>query len=499
MLRLEDGSFYGFEGCNVTSGSCEGSCTHVWNYAYALPFLFPALERSMRDLDYRYNLHPDGRMGFRLQLPLGRPAQDWHAAVDGQFGNVVKVYRDWKMSGDDAWLRSHWEAVKRSIAYAWSPTNPDRWDPERTGVLWGRQHHTLDTELFGPNAYLTGFYLAALKAAGDIAGHLGEPRAAAEYRALFARGRAWVERHLFNGAYYQQQLDLHDRAILAPYRAADGRFGSVDAMYWDEEHGELKHQIAAGCHVDQVVAQWHANLCGLGDIFDPDHVRAALRSIHAHNYKRSMRDVFNPCRVFALDDEAGVVICAWPEGARKPAVPLTYAEETMTGFEYAVAAHMIGEGLVEEGLEIVAAVRDRYDGTRRNPWNEFECGSNYARSMASYALLPALSGFEFDLTRGHIGFSPVAGAEPFRCMWSLDSAWGTYDRRGNHVALRVEGGTLVLRSYTDSMLDNISSVRADGADGADGIPVRREGTRLLFDDPLHIEAGQELRIYGFPS
>ena len=137
-LRLEDGTFYGFEGCHPGAGCCEGSCTHVWNYAYALPFLFPALERSMRDADFNFNMGEDGGMGFRLQLPVGREKSAFRPCADGQFGGILKVYRDWKISGDTEWLKGHWNAVKANIAYAWSAHNPDRWDADRDGVLEGR-------------------------------------------------------------------------------------------------------------------------------------------------------------------------------------------------------------------------------------------------------------------------------------------------------------------------------------------------------------------------
>ena len=174
VLRLQDGTFYGFEGCDVTVGSCEGSCTHVWNYQQALPFLFPQLERGMRSADFAHNQDPrTGGMSFRLALPLGIGRFDIRACADGQFGNVMKAYRDWKASGDDAWLRISWPSIQRAIEFAWHPHNPDRWDPERTGVLWGRQHHTLDMELFGPNSWLTGFYLGALLAGARMAEHLG--------------------------------------------------------------------------------------------------------------------------------------------------------------------------------------------------------------------------------------------------------------------------------------------------------------------------------------
>ena len=142
VLRLQDGTFYGFEGCHPDEMCCEGSCTHVWNYAYALPFLFPRLERSMREADYRHNLRDDGGMSFRILLPLGRGRSSFRPCADGQFGGIVKVYRDWKISGDTDWIARLWPAVKQSLAFAWSPQNDDRWDRDKAGVLEGRQHHT---------------------------------------------------------------------------------------------------------------------------------------------------------------------------------------------------------------------------------------------------------------------------------------------------------------------------------------------------------------------
>ena len=85
---------------------------------------------------------------------------------------------------------------------------------------------------------------------------------------------------------------------------------------------------------------------------------------------------------------------------------------------------MISEGMTDEGVEIVKAIRDRYDGRKRNPWNEIECGSNYARSMASYSLIPIFSGFRFDMPHRRIGFDPIINMKNFRCIWSLDSCWG---------------------------------------------------------------------------
>ena len=227
VLRLEDGTIYGWEGCDVTAGSCEGSCTHVWNYQQAMPFLFPALERGMRAADFAHNQDPKtGAMAFRLCLPLGMGRLDMRPCADGQFGNVMKAYRDWKISGDDAWLSQHWPAIKMAVEFAWHPENQDQWDPSRSGVLWGRQHHTLDMELFGPNSWLTGFYLGALRAAELMARQLGETATADEYAAIFAKGKSWIDENLFNGSYFVQKVDVSNSKLLAPFEGGPGEFGS---------------------------------------------------------------------------------------------------------------------------------------------------------------------------------------------------------------------------------------------------------------------------------
>jgi len=490
VLRLEDGSLYGFEGCRPNSGCGEGSCMHVWNYAYAPVFLFPKLDRSMWDLHYKYDQREDGRISFRLQLPLGRGQWGFpHAAADGQFGSVIRAYLYWKLTGDDAWLRSNWEAVKKSIEYAWAENNEDRWDRDRDGVLEGRQHHTLDMELFGPNSWLTGFYLATLKAGAEMAEYLGKREEAAEYRGLFEKGREWVDKYLFNGEYYHQLIDLKDKSILEEFKAEDPEILDI---YWDEEHKEIKYQIAEGCGIDQVVAQWHANICGLGEIFDKKQVKKALKSIYKYNFK-SMRDFFNPCRVFCLNDESGVVICEWPEGKYRPVIPVPYAEETMNGFEYAVASHMIQEGLVDEGLEIVKSIRNRYDGEKRNPWNEIECGSNYSRSMASYALLLALSGFEFDSVTNRIGFNPPRITDgKFKCFWSLGTGWGAFEIQPDSVTIYVKYGSLKIRTLN---LPFLSSRRIKEISvGEDRIKFERHNREIKFEKPILIEREQKLKV-----
>lgn len=470
-LRLEDGTFYGFEGCGSTWGCCEGSCTHVWNYQQALPFLFPALERSMRTADYRYNLREeDGRMCFRIGLPLGTSGWGFHAAADGQLGGIMKTYRDWLLCGDDDWLRQLWPRVKKALAYAW-----EQWDADRDGVAEGIQHNTYDRELHGPNPLIMGFYMGALRAAEEMARYLGEDEQANEYRRLFEKGSAAMDQTLFNGEYYVQKYD--------PEKVQTQQFGD-------------------GCLSDQMLGQWIAAICELGHLFDPAHVRSALESVFRFNWRPSLADHANPQRIYAINDEAGLLMCSWPQGNR-PLIPTMYCDEVWTGIEYQVASHLIMEGFVREGLAIVKGARDRHDGLRRNPWDEFECGSHYARAMSSWGLVLALSGYHCRAPVGLLRFDPKLWREDFRAFWSSGSGWGTFSQKLGEgtaeVLLEVLGGAQALRTLRlagDIVDGEAPRAVAQVADQDAACSVQRQGEWLdvQFPEGIGVPAGETLRV-----
>jgi non-lysosomal glucosylceramidase len=455
VLRPEGGELWAWEGQHAHSGSCEGSCTHVWNYQQALPYLFPALERSLRETEWRYNQQPDGGLTFRQRLPLGSGLDIIGPAADGHFGAIIKTFRDWKLSGDTEWLRPFWPSIRHSLEYAWSKDNPDQWDPRQTGVLEGRQHHTLDMELFGPNSWLSSMYVTALAAAAQMADAMDDTVFADHCRDLSARGAVSINGQLFNGEYFQQAISLDDADLLAPFdtgRSAGVLAETVNEAYWSAEHGEVKYQVGSGCLTDQILGQWHADLVGLGGLLDDTKVTSALASVFRHNFRASLADHVNPARVFGFEDEAGLLLCTWPKGGM-PVVPAPYAEEVWTGLEYASASHMILRGLVQEGLAVVEAARDRYDGSRRNPFNEIECGSYYARSLSAWSLVNAWSGLRADLVAGELSFHP-AGSGNQRLIWSAGNAWGDLIIEDGTATLEVRVGTLSIRRLIVSGVDN---------------------------------------------
>ncbi len=489
-LRLPDGTFYGFEGCSDRAGCCEGSCTHVWNYAQALPYLFPALQRSMRDADWEHCLLDDGFVCFRMPLPLGtRGGTGFHPAADGQMGTVIQVYREWLLSGDDEWLRRIWPRTRRALEFAWK-----YWDADRDGIMEGMQHNTYDMEFYGANTMMGSLYLGALRAAEELARHLGETERAAEYRRLFEHGSQQSDATLFNGEYYEQIVNprAHEPwpenlRQLAENHGKDDRFTT-----WP------RWQFGTGCLSDQLLGEWYAQMLGLGHLYQHSHVRKALQSIFRYNWKPDLTDHFCSLRIYAVNEEAGLAIATWPRGER-PGYAFWFADEVWCGIEYQVASHLIYEGFVEEGLAIVKGVRDRHTGERRNPWDEFECGHHYARSMASYALLTALSGFSYSAPERRIGFAPRVQPDDFATFFGVASGWGSYTQRLTagqaQVSLTLVHGTLALETITVAAGPGTTiTARLGGKRLAARLRNHGTGVAVVLDQPVTIEQGQTLKL-----
>jgi uncharacterized protein (DUF608 family) len=491
-LRLTDGTFYGFEGCSDTGGCCEGTCTHVWNYAQALPYLFPSLQRSVREAEWTHSMQDDGFVCFRMPLPLGtKGGTGFHPAADGQMGTIMQVYREWLISGDDEWLRKIWPLARRALAFAWH-----YWDADRDGVMEGMQHNTYDMEFYGPNTMMGSLYLGALRAAEELARRLGEEEEAAEYRELFERGSKWTDGKLFNGEYYEQIVNptAHE-AWPDNLRHLAEQHGKDDVFpNWP------RWQFGTGCLSDQLLGQWYAEMLGLGYLYDRKKVRQALQSIFRYNWRPDLSG--HPCtlRVYAQNEEAGLVIASWPRGER-PGFAFWFADEVWCGIEYQVASHLIYEGFVEEGLAIVKGIRDRHTGERRNPWDEFECGHHYARSLASYSLLLALSGFAYSAPAQSLGFAPRVNRRNFRVFFSVESGWGTFaqrlEKRRAQYCVTIRQGSLPLKTLRVRGAPRRSET-ATAVVGKQRVPVtlERDGPTAVvsFEEPLVLKSGETLRV-----
>ena len=370
VFRVPTGHLLGWEGVNDHSGSCRGSCTHVWNYENAVACLFPDLARSMRDVEFNYAMNPEnGAMEFRVRLPLGtKPGNG--VAADGQMGCIMKVYRDWKICGDDKWLAALWPKVKKALAFAWIPAEQwtwnakwreGGWDVGKSGLMDGEQHNTMDVNYYGPNSQMGFWYLGALRAAEEMAKAMKDDAFAKECREIYEKGTRRIDAELFNGDYYEQHIT--------------------------EGHGELPYQLGKCCLVDQLVGQQMAHLWGLGDLAKKENLRKTCESIMRWNFLPDFSRHFNNMRTYCAGKESGLLMGSWPRGRLK--TPFPYFGEVMTGFEYVAAAEMVFQGMDTDAVKVVKAIRDRHDGLKRNPFNEPECGHNYARSMASWNVLLA--------------------------------------------------------------------------------------------------------------
>ncbi|MEV4810894.1 GH116 family glycosyl-hydrolase [Micromonospora avicenniae] len=425
-FRLEGGRFAAWEGSFDHSGSCEGTCTHVWNYAQAAAFLFPALERDARRTEFLHETRADGRMNFRANSIFGNAPWDFHPAVDGQLGAVIRLYREWRFSGDDTLLTQCWPAAKRAVDYAFQV-----WDSDGDFVLDSQQHNTYDIEFYGVSSLANSMFFAALTAAAAMAAYLADDDTARRYREAARLGAERMDALLFNGEYYEQHIQ------------------DVD---------ERRYQYGTGCLSDQVFGQLLGHLAGLGHVLPADHVRSAIAAVHRHNFRPDLTGQHSVQRTYALNGESGLVLCSWPNGGR-PRIPFVYCDEVWTGVEYQVATHLMLEGLVDEALQIVRGVRDRHDGIRRNPWNEAECGNHYARSLASWGMIVALAGADYDAPARTLTFQPrlrpdqpPAAGDPhatageMRLPFTTGTGWGELRLTSGDAEVELHGGHLDLHS-----------------------------------------------------
>ncbi|MFP4027868.1 MAG: GH116 family glycosyl-hydrolase [Candidatus Brocadiia bacterium] len=482
-FRTADGRFFGFEGCCDGSGCCFGSCTHVWNYEQTTPFLFPSLARSQRETEFQISTDKNGFMCFRTMLPVG--SGEWkNAAADGQMGCLMKLYREWKLSGDTGWLEDLWPKARKALEFCWVENG---WDGDRDGVMEGAQHTTYDSELYGPNPLCQIWYLGALRAGEEMARALGENEFAGELHELFENGSQWTDDNLFNGDYYEQEL----RPSSAENVAAGLRLGWAGI-----DPSEPSNQIGDGCLVDQLLGQYVAHVMGLGYLLDPENVKTAVASIFENNHV-SMTEHECLGRTFALNEEEGLVICCWPKSEDQNQMVHWFFTEFMTGFEYSAGNLMLYEGLFDEGLKVIRDVRDRYDGRKRSPWDEAECGHHYARAMTAWGALLALSGFQYDANDSSIQFLPAMDVDPFRCVWAAGGAWGTFEM--NRKSKKAEFSVLQGEFGIGSLHLPAGAVKKGQAVAGSQKPETEmetvEGrTIVTLTDPITLSAGETLVV-----
>jgi uncharacterized protein (DUF608 family) len=442
VLRQYDGRFWGWEGSNDASGSCAGSCTHVWNYAQALPNLFPSLERSIRETEYHESMDSFGHQNYRAALPIRSAGHNYYLpAADGQLGSIMRVYRDWRISGDGEWLRRLFPKIRLSMDYA-----IETWDPRHTGTLEEPHHNTYDIQFWGPDPMCTSIYLGALEAFIEMSAYLDTEatRNLDFYRGLLAKGKKVMESELFNGQFFFQKIKWTGLRTTDPISYANNA-GYTDDYAFPEAKALLakegpKYQYGNGCLSDGMIGAWEAEVCGLPALLDKAKVLSHLAAVYNYNFKKDLSGFSNPQRPgFAMGHEGGLLLCTWPRGG-EPSLPFVYSNEVWTGVEYEVASHLILMGKVKEGLEMVRTTRSRYDGRVRNPFDEYEAGNWYARAMSSYALIQALTGVRYDAVEKTLYVDSRVG--DFTSFLSTNTGFGNVIYKNGKVTVNVVYGRI---------------------------------------------------------
>jgi non-lysosomal glucosylceramidase len=296
--------------------------------------------------------------------------------------------------------------------------------------------------------FVGGLWLAALRSMQELTARSGFTAEAVHYGRMFQVASASYDELLWNGEYYRQATE-----------------------------GEA-FDFGDGCLADQLLGQWWAHQLDLGYLLPADHVRAALESIVRNNLRDGFSGFAHGYRVFADRDDSGLLVCTWPRGGR-PGVPIRYADEVWTGVEYQVAAHCMFEGMTNHGLRLLHAVQGRYDGSRRNPYNEIECGDHYSRAMAGLSVLEACTGAWYDAWDAHLRLG--RGVERYPLL--AGTGWGEVRSTADTVSFRVLGGTVRI-SKVSLQAGEIEAMHVDAAQVAADVLAK----------PLTIATGSQLTV-----
>ncbi len=466
--RFASGRFWGWEGV----GACPGTCTHVWQYAQAVARLFPELERDLRErVDLGIAFKDDGAVIFRAE-------NERRPAIDGQAAIILRCYREHRMTADDRFLKRNWPNIKKALAFIFAQ------DKNSDGMTDTPMENTLDAVWEGEIAWIVGLCIAAARAGQAMAEEVGDKAFAARCAQYVSMGSKNMEEHLFNGEYFIHRPDsISGRSKLGSYNT---------------------------CHIDQVYGQAWMFQVGLPRILSKEKTLSALNALWKYNFTTDVGPYIKTHlggRPYAVAGEGGMVMNTNPQNEEQPfgdnvTWQMGYFHECMSGFEHQVAAHMMGEGMVEESLVLTRMIHDRYHAARRNPYNEIECSDHYARAMASYGTFITACGFSFHGPKGYMAFVPNFQQPNFKVAFTAAEGWGSYHRerlnQGEHHAVAVRYGSLKLTQLRlqASRLPTETNISATHNGTAIRIQSLFEGKEVLFtfESPLVLRENDSLMI-----
>ncbi|MFF4191987.1 GH116 family glycosyl hydrolase [Nonomuraea sp. NPDC001831] len=468
----------GFFGAREGWGCCPGMPTHVFHYAQSQAWLWPEVGQRWTQ-QWLDNMDSAGKIPMRFDSDAG-------FTLDGQTGVILSAYRTYQTT-DRAWLTANWPKIKSAMEYVVAQA-----DPDRDGVLTGIHNTTLDGGETGDGSWLGSLYLAAVNASAKMAELAGDRTAKAGYDTIYASGRTKQSRRFFNGEYFH------------------------------EVYSPQGHSYGDGVEIDMLLGQWWSTQLGLGDIYPSADITTAAKNLFRHNFKEHFLgyDVSHQFRQYVEETDAGLQMMTWPKNPKPGNSPL-YFDEVMSGFEYSAAALMLQRGLLDEGLRVVKAVSDRYDGRARtehisadscstgdgtgSPFGDDECGKWYGRTLSSWSLLTAMQGFAFDGPAQKVTFAPTWKPEDHRSFFSTGAAWGTFAQKRagltQNDVLTLKYGTATVRTVDLELAaaGTPKHVKAylDGRPVTATATASAEGTRLtvILARPAVLKAGSALRVH----
>jgi non-lysosomal glucosylceramidase len=213
---------------------------------------------------------------------------------------VLQVWRDVLLVPAPLFARETWPAVVQAMDYL------GRFDRDGDGLPEhdGQPDQTYDAwNMLGPSAYSGALWLAALRATIRLGEIVGDTEAVARFSKIHELGSAAFEEKLWTGRCYRYD--------------ASGQESSESVM------------------ADQLAGQWYADATGLGDLVAPERVLTSLRT------------VFDANVLGFGGGDMGAVNGTNPDGSIDESSD--QSAESWIGTTYALAAFMIGRGLVEEG------------------------------------------------------------------------------------------------------------------------------------------------------
>jgi len=348
---LKDGRFGLWEGL----GYCGFHTTDITYHAsFGLLVLFPELQKRQMRMGAAFQ-RPDGRV-HHLFTPDLDQVDDGFDRVDMNMQFVLMVFRDWLFTGDDVYLRDLWPHVCLAMDSIGALDSDGDGLPDQN-----TRRNTYDSWNFaGTPAYIAVLWLAALKAAGQLAEILRDSSRRGQWSDLLEKGKQSLEEKLWYGSYY--------------YLWADD----------DRTDGSLM--------TDQLDGEWFLRMTGQEGLLPEERIRQVLRT------------VFGYC----FDEEAGLVNAVCPPGA--VTTLHTYrncqAGAVWTGIGYVFAALAMSVGLTEEADRVMETV---YENQFRLGalWDHWECGHHYTRPMSSWTTMTAALGLKLDRVKKTILLKPV--------------------------------------------------------------------------------------------